>query len=96
MTVAHLLLAMTTTTYTVLAIQFEERDLVPEHGPLYEEYWQRVPMLRPFGGRSHKSPAVGQQPLGSAARRLKRGAEGRFDCPPALPVSAHTLREEAR
>jgi hypothetical protein len=31
-----------------LAIQFEERDLVREHGGTYERYRREVPMLVPF------------------------------------------------
>ena len=47
MTLAHLLFALVTTAYIVVAIQFEEHDLVAEFGPAYEEYRRQVPMLVP-------------------------------------------------
>jgi protein-S-isoprenylcysteine O-methyltransferase Ste14 len=52
MTVAHFVFALMTTVYIVVAIQFEEADLVAEHGADYERYRQRVPMLVP-GTRGH-------------------------------------------
>jgi protein-S-isoprenylcysteine O-methyltransferase Ste14 len=48
MTLAHLLFSLATTAYILLAIQFEERDLVREHGDSYEDYRRSVPMLLPF------------------------------------------------
>jgi protein-S-isoprenylcysteine O-methyltransferase Ste14 len=47
MTVAHLVFALATTAYILIAIQLEERDLVAEH-PEYAQYRERVPMLVPF------------------------------------------------
>jgi len=47
MTVAHLVFAIATSAYILIAIQFEEHDLVAAH-PEYEGYRRRVPMLVPF------------------------------------------------
>jgi protein-S-isoprenylcysteine O-methyltransferase Ste14 len=52
MTVAHLLFALLTAGYILIAIQLEERDLVAAH-PEYADYRARVPALIPgLGGRT--------------------------------------------
>ena len=48
MTVSHLVFAIATTGYILIAIQLEERDLVAHFGKTYAKYQERVPMLVPF------------------------------------------------
>ncbi len=57
MTVAHLFFAAMTTAYILLAIRFEEADLVAMHGERYRRYRKQVPMLVP-ALRSHRDPAA--------------------------------------
>lgn len=49
MTVAHLVFALATTAYILLAIRLEERDLMEIHGEAYKTYRRQVPMLIPAG-----------------------------------------------
>jgi methanethiol S-methyltransferase len=47
MTAAHLVFALVTTAYILIAIRWEERDLVEMHGQAYTRYREEVPMLIP-------------------------------------------------
>jgi protein-S-isoprenylcysteine O-methyltransferase Ste14 len=63
MSQGHLLFAITTTLYILVALQLEERDLVAEHGAAYAAYRERVPMLVPGlkarkGGEAARAPGL--------------------------------------
>jgi len=51
MTVGHLVFAIATTAYILIAIQLEERDLIQVHGEGYEQYRREVSMLVPIPKR---------------------------------------------
>jgi protein-S-isoprenylcysteine O-methyltransferase Ste14 len=62
MTVTHLLFAVATTAYILIAIVLEERDLMKVH-PEYAAYRKQVPMLIPklFGRRSPNKPVFASE-----------------------------------
>lgn len=55
MTVAHMIFALMTTAYILVAIQLEERDLLDAF-PQYAAYRRRTPMLIPRIGRRRAAP----------------------------------------
>ncbi len=65
MRLPHLVFAIATTLYILMAIQFEERDLVGFHGDEYRSYKERVPMILPL--RFGKTSA-GTLPAGRKAK----------------------------
>jgi methanethiol S-methyltransferase len=62
MTAGHLLFAVATTGYILIAIQLEERDLVALFGPKYLAYRERVAMLVPGFGSRRDAAAPGELP----------------------------------
>lgn len=64
MTLGRFVFATCYTLYILVALFFEERDLVALHGDSYRDYQRRVPKLLPFGPRAaegtHVAPQAGR------------------------------------
>ena len=56
MTATHLLFAIMTSAYILMAIRWEERDLLLAHGDNYRHYREAVPMLLPAYNRTPAPP----------------------------------------
>ncbi len=66
MTAAHLLFAVLMTGYILLAIPYEERDLVAHFGDRYLEYRRRVPALIPLPRRGSRGNSEAATPRSAA------------------------------
>lgn len=66
MTGAHLLFAVLTSVYMLMAIRWEEHDLVIVHGSKYQDYRERVPKLIPSLA-PYRSPDERMQRISSSA-----------------------------
>ena len=103
MTFAHLLFSIATTAYILLAIQFEERDLVREHGDTYEEYRRSVPMLVPlFASAARKRRRINaperltlRASFGSASTSLRHWANSASMDQSPGPVNNRNAQHES-
>ena len=67
MTGAHLLFAVMTTVYILMAIRWEERDLIESHGEQYIQYRESVPMFIPNGSIMRTASTEAIQPAAEKA-----------------------------
>jgi methanethiol S-methyltransferase len=67
MSAAHLLFAFMTTAYMLIAIRWEENDLIMAHGEKYARYRETVPMLIPIGSSKREESTEVRQPAAKKA-----------------------------
>jgi len=72
MTIGHLIFAAGMTTYILIAIVFEERNLIQLFGHQYEEYRRQVPMFIPWRTGEKKQQAPVNSPTPPAFCKLRK------------------------
>lgn len=77
MTATHLVFALATTGYILMAIQLEERDLIRVHGDAYRRYRLRVPMLLPWPRTAVRTDG----PVRAGHARTAGGSPAGYDIP---------------
>ena len=76
MTAAHLFFALIMTVYIIIAIQFEEKDLIQYFGATYLQYRKSAPMLIPFTKFTNTKNPKGVKPMSIISDRKSKDETG--------------------